>query len=309
VGVYLIVNPVSGGGRGARSLGAVTSALERRFGTVIVHQTARPGDATLLARMAAEAECELVVAMGGDGTISECVSGILSSTRPDMPLAIVPSGTGSDFASNFGANASCEAWVERITWPQSREIDAGEIRLNGALANELPRYFNNIVSMGVSGLIAARINRARRLPFVPGKALFFIHSLIALIRYRPVVMRFVIDGRDAGIFPVTLAVAANGPRFGAGMLVAPMARMDDGMMEIIIIPGLPKWRILLEFSRIYAGTHLKNPNVLHVRAKCFSAERVADGNRDMLDVEIDGEPVSCRMIHFEMRPSSLIMAI
>jgi YegS/Rv2252/BmrU family lipid kinase len=286
----------------------VVRALDARFGAVTVVETACTGDAGRLAQQAAEDGTELIVALGGDGTISECVSGILSSTSPQTPLAFIPVGTGCDFAANFGARAGCDVWVERITWPETRQIDASEIRVNGAFGNAPPRYFNNIASFGVSGAIATRVNSARRLPMVPGKWLFFVHSLIALLRYRPVLLRMSIDGRDAGTFPVTLAVAANGPRFGGGMRIAPMAELDDGLMEIVIIPALPKWRIFLEFSRIYSGRHLENPMVIHVRARNFSVEQVGDGDATLLFGEIDGEPAAAKAFSLSIKPKSLSVA-
>lgn len=305
--VILIVNPVSGGGRGARSENRVLDALRRRFGTVDLYRTRAPGDASDRARAAAGEGYELVVAMGGDGTISECVSGILSSVRPDMPLAFVSTGRGCDFASQFGSAGSPEAWVERIRWPQTRKIDAGEIRFDGETGNEPPRYFNNIASFGVSGHIARRVNRARRIPFLPARALFFVHSLIGLATYKPVAMRLSVEGREANLYEVTLAVVANGPRFGGGMKIAPMAITDDGLFDIVIIPAMARWKILLQFGRIYRGTHFRNPDVIHVRGRSMTIE-CADG-RTSLSAEIDGEAIEIRSVAVNVQPAALTLAM
>lgn len=304
--VSLIANPVSGGGRGEKFIDPVMGALSARFGGARLFRTEKLGHARQLAQQQADAAVDLIVALGGDGTVSECVDGIQLSKNPSTPLAIIPAGTGSDFVRGFARASSVAHGAATNSIPFLRTVDLGAITLQNADGTTTLRHFNNICSLGVSGHIAERVNASRRLRFLPGKAVFFLHSLLGLLTYRPVTVVLSVDSHEVMTLKITLAICANGRYFGGGMKVAPMAEMDDGLLDIIIIPALSKPRVLLEFLGIYSGRHMKNPQVIHMRARRFSAEAHPG---EMLVTEVDGEAVACQAMTIDIKLGALTLAM
>jgi YegS/Rv2252/BmrU family lipid kinase len=305
VTVTAIVNPVSGGGRVKKHLPVILAELAKRFGPVELLTTRSRGDGRVLARQAADAGSDFLVAIGGDGTISECVDGILSSSRPDMPLAVIPAGTGSDFSRNLLVGRSPSEWISRITFPRTQAIDAGAIRMaDGTMVHVV-----NVASFGVSGAIAAAVNRRPRSRFLPGRLVFFLHSLIGIIRFRPIRVRIAIDGEPPRERDVALVAIANGPVFGGGMRVAPDARMDDGLLDVIIIEAMPALKLLMLFPLIYSGRHIRHAKVTCLRAKSLEASLAGDAAMWDGAIEVDGESVGHLPAGFSIVPAGLVMAM
>lgn len=298
--VGVVVNQTAGGGRMRRQWPAITKALTEHFGAIRIEETQAPGDGCTLARKLSLTGASLVIAAGGDGTISEVVDGLLQARAesghvPD--LGFIPIGTGSDLARCLGISTSVEGVVARIAQTKPRLIDSGRVDFiddHGALAS---RYFINITSFGLSGPAARAVNAARR-SAVAGKGVFLWHTVKEIIRYRFQTVRVTVDDLVAFEGGIALVAVANGRYFGAGMMIAPDALQDDGLAEIVIVKGTSKFALLRDLRLVYSGAHRTLSSCVFLRGRRILVEPVGDPALIDIDGELPGRaPASIEMLH------------
>src|SRR5580704_7935058 len=148
----VVVNPSSGGGLAGRTFSRVRAVIERRLGAVDVALTARPGHAIALARDAALAGRKLIIAVGGDGTLHEVANGVLDAGETTS-VGYVGMGTGGDFRRSLGVEHRLDAYVEAIAVGRERQVDVGRVRYVSAGGETRTRWFVNILSAGMGGLV------------------------------------------------------------------------------------------------------------------------------------------------------------
>lgn len=265
-----MLNPVAGRGRGARSRGELQRALAHEADSfrpdepghggcipvVDIIETTAPGVARVLARRAADAGALTVVAAGGDGTFGEVASGLAGSrTR----LALVPLGTGNDFARALGIGRDIASAVHTVFNGRRRPIDLGQVRCSAG-----ERVFLNAAGCGFDAAVGERVNRGY--PLLRGSAIYVAAVLGAIRSLRPVAMRIEVDGCTWTLMS-TLCVVSNGPRFGGGMRIAPGARPDDGVLEVCVVSAAGRLEFVRHFPRVYRGTHVDHPKVTMLRGK------------------------------------------
>ena len=295
----VVLNPVSRGGRRAQ-----WEALEGRlcevFGTLEVEATRGPGDATRIAREAARAGVERVLVAGGDGTVSETVSGLLATgLAGSVELGLLPFGTGGDFARAIGMPSDPIEAVDVLAAGKPRPVDAGRIRMPGADGVSRTRWFANETSVGVSGDVVARVRRGPR--WLSGQAAFFWATLRAVWAYAPDDVRLEVDGSEVFAGLVALACASNAGWFGGGMHIAPEARFDDGLLDVVVVRGVPGLRLLPRLRKLYAGTHLSDPAVCAFRGRKVRFEARAGTPA----VEVDGELGVTLPLEIDVLPGAL----
>lgn len=296
-----VVNPASKSG----ALGRRWRKLEKKLRAVLgeefeVALTRGPRDAVRIAREAVRAGVETLIAVGGDGTASETVDGVLSAGVGGAPrVGLLPFGTGGDLARGLGIPKDFDAAIAALAAGKSRRIDAGRVSLRGREGRETTLHFVNVASIGLSGLVTELVNTAPKT--LGGRASFLIGSLRGIARWKnePVTLR--VDGETLHDGPLSLACAANGSYFGGGMHVAPDARMDDGLLDVLFTPGLPKARLLRLLPSMYDGSHLKSDDVQVARG----ARIEADAEPGRVWVELDGEPLGTLPATFEVLPGAL----
>jgi YegS/Rv2252/BmrU family lipid kinase len=301
----VIVNPRAGGGRTAVTFGGVHSVLERRLGRVEVTFTRHAGHAIDLAHDAAAEGRELVIAVGGDGTLHEVANGVLEA-RARTTVGYVGQGTGGDFRRTLGLEHRLDAYVEAIAAGTERRVDVGKLRYRAADGSQRERFFINILSAGMGGLVDRYVRDAPRA--LGGSAAYFWASLRALAMCRRGRLRCdaSLDGEphrrevESYMFAV-----CNGRYFGGGMHVAPMAAPDDGRLEVVSIDAPSKLGIAAFSRQIYKGAHLSSPGVQH-----FSCDRLAvdiqnDAARDVFLLDVDGEPLGGLPLEVELLPGAL----
>jgi YegS/Rv2252/BmrU family lipid kinase len=251
-----------------------------------VHESRSSGDAVRLAREQAEAGCDLIVVAGGDGTISDVVHGVLTSGRPDTPLAFLPIGTGCDFVRNFALPDDPVRLARHIADAAPRQIDAGLLHARDAEGREQRRYFANIASVGISGEIVDAVNAPGRRKILSGPLRFLVFSVLAILRYRPYSFDILVDGMRVHEGRLAIAAVANGAWFGGGMHVAPHADLADGLFDIAVMREETVFGLLGLLKSLYAAGHLNHPLLSFHRGRRIEF-RPHDPAR--FPVEVDGE--------------------
>ena len=284
-----IINPASARGT---TLGSWTEAkpeLERLGVRFSERVTTEAGEATEIARRALASGAGRIVAVGGDGTLSEVVNGYFdpqgAAINPMAVIGLLPSGTGSDFRRSIHVNSTRNA-IAAIAAGKSRLIDAVRAVTTTKEGASVTRTFINVATFGLGGDASAFVNGWRGwLPkWVGGRARFIAAALRALDRYRlrPVEVR--LDDRIHKKITSNLVVIANGRFAGGGMMLAPHAELDDGLLDVILTDGATRFDVIRELPRISRGGHLKNPKVTEMRAREVSI--TSDGP---MAIDIDGE--------------------
>jgi YegS/Rv2252/BmrU family lipid kinase len=300
-----IINPVSGGGAALKAWRTARPLLQNAGMNFRDHLTTCAGEAVEITRAALREGVTQVVAVGGDGTLSEIVSGYLTEDgqpiKPSATIGILPAGTGTDFCRTLGIRNSRQA-IQALTGTESRVIDAGQIKLYDRDGRPYTRAFINLASFGLGGDTAMLVNRWRggRPRLLKGRTMYALAALRALDRYRNRPVRVRLDDSPEIEIKSNLLVVANGKYAGGGMMLAPRAELDDQLFDIVLTDGASRWDIIRELPRIGRGDHLKNPRVSTQRAR-----RVAISADEPLPIDVDGDFVGYTPAELSVLPSAL----
>ncbi len=305
---FVVVNPRSGGGRTGREWPAIARGLEAAYPGMRSALTTRRGEASALVRAALHQGFEDIIAVGGDGTINESVNGLFDlngAINPDAVFGFVTSGTGGDFRKTFGIGAGHAAAIARLKESKPRPVDIGRVTCVTTDGGTAVRYFINIASVGLSGVIVDAVNRARIAKLFGGQFTFAFHSALAMLTYRDRMVRLRVDGSHDEVASISTLAIANGQYFGGGMRVAPHAVADDGLFDVIVMGGVPKRQALAEMKQLYTGEHLNNPSVRALRGHTIIAAPVAETRGRPVLIEVDGESAGQLPATFEILPGAL----
>jgi diacylglycerol kinase (ATP) len=253
--VVAIVNPVAGKARGAKLRAKAVIELKRLFPDITFVESSAPGHATLLARAAVDAE--LVIAVGGDGTLREVASGLVSvtgpldSSTPRPLLAVIPVGSCNDLPKTVGIPSDVVQACRVAKEGRARSIDVIRVEMSDG---DTPQqtYFVNAAGFGFDAAVTAEAHKSRHLRGLP---LYLIAILRTLRRLECPLVRI-----RAGAFEteqrVLMIAAANGQYYGGGMKVAPEAQPDDGLIEVCVADSMGRLAALRKLPRFVAGTHV-----------------------------------------------------
>jgi YegS/Rv2252/BmrU family lipid kinase len=256
----------------------------------VVRPTTRAGDAHAFARDAVERGCDLVIAWGGDGTINEAASALVHTK---VPLAIVPAGSGNGLASDLLIPFDARAALTIAASGRTTVIDAGRVD---------DHLFFNIAGIGIDAVIATRFNaRGMR---QRGLVAYLKLSSAELLRYRCLEYKLVIDDERVEHHALLIAFA-NGRQYGNRLLIAPGARLDDGLLEVVIVERLSLLSIAWRLPSLFRGT-LKTGNGVTMRA----AKRLRVQAQDAIPFHVDGEPrLGGRELQVETIPGALTVRV
>jgi YegS/Rv2252/BmrU family lipid kinase len=305
---FVVVNPRSGNGRTGREWRAIERALGQAYPHMSVAFTRMRREATQLVRNALREGHHEIIAIGGDGTINEAVNGffdINGAISPDAVFGYVTSGTGGDFRKTFGVAEGADAAVAHLKSAPVRAIDVGKLSCLTRDGEPQIRYFANIASFGLSGMVADSVNRAPIAKLFGGSFAFAFHSAVDMLTYRQHIVRIIVDGDYDEIAPISTVAVANGRFFGGGMHVAPSAAIDDGYFDVVIMGAAPKKQMLADMKLIYTGEHIANPNVRVMRGRKVVAVPVAETRGRAVLIETDGESAGRLPATFEILPRAL----
>lgn len=270
--IKFIANPVSGNGKTRRILPKLISLVKRLGIRFDVELTLAPQHATEIAKSISD-EFEIVVAVGGDGTINEVASGLLLTNKV---LGIVPAGSGNDFARAVGRLRDLKDYVYRLIAGRIKRIDVGSINFG-----DRDYLFVNGVGVGFDAEVARQSERFRRLKGLPR----YLAALIKTLRsYRSVRMNLEIDGQVVRDGPTFLVAIGNGTSAGGGFLLTPDAKLDDGLLDVCAVSEVSIPRVIQVLPSVLNGTHARHPEV-----SMFSARHIRISSESPVAVHRDGE--------------------
>ncbi|HEX8176562.1 MAG TPA: diacylglycerol kinase family protein [Pyrinomonadaceae bacterium] len=323
----VIINPAAA--RARRAWPKVRASLRESGIDFDVHETACAGDATSAARRALHEGYETIAVVGGDGTLSEAGAGFFefdengegeqlalpSPINSRAALAILPAGTGDDFARGLaGRREPVEEWVRRLA-AHARSGDLSGTRVVDAIAGRAAttqggRSFVclNVSTIGLGAEVAVRVaGQGRFVQRLPGEARFLKAACSALLMWRERRMRVTVDEGEAIECASNLIAVANNVYAGGGMMFAPEARTDDGLIDLMLSCSLTRRTIVRELPRIHSGGHVKNRNVTLFKAERVRLEPVSP--EDSLPVEADGNPRGHTPAEFRVMPAALRIVV
>jgi len=265
----LIVNPVSGKGRGAAIAEQASRTLrEGGLASEVVYSRS-PADPGELARAAVRDRCPLVIGVGGDGLVSQVASALVGS---DSVLGVVPAGVGNDFARGLGIPLDPVQACALLTRGHARKVDVGQA--NG-------RYFFSVAVMGFAAEVNRKANRFRRLR---ASTLYTALTVTTVFTDRPLLFTVTYDGRERRCYSWLIAVG-NTWSCARGMALVPGARPDDGLLDACIVNGMGKLELLYVFPQVFRGTHIYHTGIETLRGQEITVradspcEIYADGER------------------------------
>jgi YegS/Rv2252/BmrU family lipid kinase len=280
----VIVNPASAAGSTGRGWNRIAGLLRSSLGDFESVVTRAPGDATTLSRAALQDGFEMIVSVGGDGTLNEVVNGFFDGSTAAFPqavLGVIALGTGCDFGRTLDQTDLSSACA-RLAGRKTRTIDVGLAQFTKHNGISTQRIFINVASFGVAGLITSMVSPG--LKALSGRAAFTLATLRALATYRDQTVTLEFEQTPPRSLAITNCAFANGRYFGAGMQVAPNARLDDGELDVTIWSGFGWLDFVRLRSSLYDGSHVGEPGTRVLRAR----RAVATSDAAVL-LELDGE--------------------
>jgi YegS/Rv2252/BmrU family lipid kinase len=266
--------------------------------TVEERETERPGHAVELAtELVSGGGFDLLLAVGGDGTVSEVAAGMLGvGSDGELPiLGVMPLGAGNDFQRTAGGLVTGGDLATRLAEAEPAVMDAGRIRFEEE--DRADQYFVNVANVGFSAAVGERVERSFR--SWPRMAGYLVGAIVTLAGYGNPWIELEIDGerRECRANSVIMAL---GNYFGQGMKVAPDAVADDGLFDVVLIQDIGKLELLAAYPRLYTGSHVRHPKVEVMRGGRVSIR--ADRG---VAVEGDGDMRGALPATFEVLPGAL----
>jgi len=300
----VIVNPASDQGRTRRRWREIKEALKNYIREFHYEFTERPLQAIDLTREAIKSGTELVIGVGGDGTLNEIANGFFEARRlinPETELAILPSGTGCDFTRSLSLPTSLKQALQVLSQAVSRPVDIGRVTYRNQEGKEAERLFLNVADFGVGGEVVHEVNRKR----LERKASSYFRTLVAtMIRYRQKRIKIKVEDQELPEDEYLIGAVANGRIFGKGMKIAPGAQVDDGLFDLVLIKGMKFFEFLYNSWKIFTGAHLRHPKTSLWRGRHLEA-LPAEGEKVVL--ELDGEEVGHLPAAFEIIPRQILI--
>jgi diacylglycerol kinase (ATP) len=285
--VFVILNPSAGS---VADLDDVVTRIRRLRG-VEIRLTNKPESAARSAKAALRKGCPLIVAAGGDGTLNEVINGI-GENLGDAAVGLIPLGTGNDFARTIGVPADIEEAIDLLRAGDTRPVDLVRV------TSDEVRYFVNVSAGGFSGLVDEKLTAEMKKTW--GPLAYLRSAAAALPELRAYETTLAFDNAQSLRIELYNVVVANGRYVAGGTLIAPEASIDDGLLDIVLIPKRPAPELAMLAAQVAMGTHLSSDTIVFRRAA-----KVTVNSKPGMWFNVDGELVGNEPARFEILPRAL----
>ena len=292
--IAVILNPAAGGGKALKALARIHGVLKRIDRPYAIHVTKERGDAIDAALRFADEGAERIIAVGGDGTVHEVANGIHRS-EASPALGMVPIGHGRDFARTVGTEMNIELAVLKAIDSEPRPIDLGLV----TYADETRRAFINIAGLGFDAIVAQRAQSSR----LPGANLPYLAcALSTLVGFKNIDIR-VESGEETIETRAVFVQIANAEYMGGGFHFAPMAKIDDGLLDVCVVGDFTKLELMRHIPKVYGGKHTTLTKFRHLRATSVHISSTSTAR-----LQLDGELLGETPVTFSVIPGGIRLA-
>ena len=298
----ILLNPHAASGQTRSRWEHLEPLLRRQIGDLIVKVTDSVGEIPSILRSNYQDHAiRHVIAVGGDGTNHTAINAVLAvnEANPHDPLIYgnLPVGTGRDWARGIGIPTSHSPLIDWVGAAAPTATDVGSVTIHDRNFHE---YFLNIASLGLGGDVVRRVNHVKK----RRAWTFYWATVRAILTYQPQTIRVKLDGNVWYEGKSYLVAIANGTTFGRGMKIAPHARYDDGLFDVVLVKDVARFKLLTTFQQVYSGTHLTQPEVMYAQAAQVDVT-LLDTSPAPLKIDLDGEAFEGRELTFKLHPGLL----
>jgi len=301
----VIINPASAKGETRKRWTQIREGLKHFIHEFQFVFTERPAHAIDLARNSLREGTELIIGVGGDGTLNEIANGFFDGEKPvneKAALGIIPSGSGCDLMRSLQIPTKLGGAMALLQSAPPIPIDVGKVTFRTPDGRTAERYFLNVADFGLGGEVVREVNRKR----LERKAASYVKCLATtVLRYRNKKVRIRIDGQELPRNEYMIGAIANGRVFGKGMKIAPEAKLDDGLFDAVLVRGMKLFEFARQSWKLINGSHLGYRKVDLIRGRRVEAYP-EDESEDIL-LEMDGEQLGLLPATFDLIPRGLLV--
>jgi len=299
--IKLVVNPAASSGKAAKKWPETEQKLTNILGKISIEFTKEAKHATSITRHAIQQGYETIIAVGGDGTINEVVNGFFENAKhinPEASLGIISMGTGGDLVRTLGIPKNIEDAAIKIKTHKTRKYDLGLMKCLGLNGEPVALYFINVADAGFGGTLTNLSNQSTKV--FGATSAYLIALLKTLFVHETTTVEIQVDDSFSKEQIIRSVVIANGQYFGGGMWIAPQAKTDDGLFDVIILGDLTRGEVLANIHKLYNGTMAENEKV-----QTLQGRKVSLNSESEVLIETDGELPGKLPASFEIMPSVL----
>ncbi|WP_455662527.1 diacylglycerol/lipid kinase family protein [Pradoshia sp.] len=300
---YFIINPAAKNAGSLKIWKKTKEVLDREGISYSFALTEYKGHGIELAREFLQKQGDaLLVAIGGDGTIHEVANG--AAGFPGAKIAYIPAGSGNDFARGEGISSKpMKALGGLLHSDGERPMDLGFYQTSSSEG-----YFLNSLGIGLDAAITRAVDQSRIKYYFNklgvGKIIYLAYFLWKVMTYKPAEMEVQIDGDYYSFTNAWLVNVSNHPYFGGGIKISPNAKPDDGIFHILVIHTIPRFKLLLMFSTILWGGHLKIKGV-----ESYLGRTIRITSSNLAPIQVDGENVGAGETFIDMQKHMVKLAV
>ncbi len=298
---FFIVNPAAARGAGRKRWERFLPGLGETGVPFEWSYTSGPYTAPEMAARAVDRGFDVIVAVGGDGTVYEVLNGLMVRDRvvdQGVSLAVLPTGAGCDFARNMGITADVENLIRLLDQGRPSPVDVGKAEFVSHQGEKTVRYFLNVAEAGLGGETISRINRLGR--FFRGIP-FYWGAVLSIMLFRDIDMKVHMDDCEYREGRHTFVALGNGKFFGGGMRLCSHAEVDDGWLDVVGMLCTTKTDLLSSLSRAYRGEHLEHRRIWKRRSKKISLS----SPKYTTMISLDGEQPGRLEARFTVLPKAI----
>ena len=297
----VIINPVAGGGKAGDRWPEISKKCSFLKNSEVLY-TQRAGEATQIVREFLKKGFDRILAIGGDGTLTEAANGFFENEMPLNPKALlgtIPLGSGSDFLKTLGIFSAEEA-LRGLEKNRTLLCDVGQVTYLNKKGKSESRLFLNISSFGCAGEIVDRVNHSSKA--LGATATYLGSTLFTFFTYQNPKVTLEVDGKEKRSVVINNLFVCNGKYSGSGMLWGPQASLTDGLFDVTLVKEIPKLKALLNMKKIYQGKVLEVEGVEHFQCRTLSAT-----SSEKVPLEVDGDSVGTLPVTYRTLPNKIAL--